>query len=65
MKIEQVTYIDGITLMVFYTPAHCWQFAYFERTGKVRRYQGIFYTAEKAVIEGRQWVKAIARGGYQ
>ncbi|MDJ0719090.1 MAG: hypothetical protein QNJ54_33500 [Prochloraceae cyanobacterium] len=51
--------------MVFYTPAHCWQFAYFDRTGKVRRYQGIFYTAETAAIEGRKWVKAIASGRYQ
>ena len=60
IKIEKVTCIEGITLMVFHTPAHCWQFSYFNREGKARRYLDIFYTPQKAEAAGRDWVWAIA-----
>lgn len=60
-KIQEVTCIEGITLMVFYTTAHCWQFSYFNREGKARKYLDIFYSPEKAEAIGREWVLAIAR----
>ncbi|MDJ0718065.1 MAG: hypothetical protein QNJ54_28215 [Prochloraceae cyanobacterium] len=62
IKIEQVTCINGITLMVFHTPAHSWQFSYFNHQGKPLRYLDIFYSPEKAEAAGREWVKAIAKG---
>lgn len=48
--------IDGTTLIVFYTPAHCWQFRLISAGGAVFGERKIYYTAEAALKAGLEWV---------
>ena len=57
-KIHYVIGIDGTTLIVFYTEAHCWQFRLISTGGAVLGERKIYYTAEaalKAGLEGVGW----------
>ncbi|KJH69758.1 hypothetical protein UH38_21805 [Aliterella atlantica CENA595] len=55
-KIHQVVGIDGTTLIVFYTEAHCWQFRLISPGGEVLGERKIYYTAEAALKAGLEWV---------
>ncbi len=54
--IHQVIGIDGATLIVFYTPAHCWQFRLVSAGGAVFEERKIYYTAEAALKAGLEWI---------
>ena len=51
MKIKKATVINGLTLLVYYTRAKCWQYAI---DSEVVFYESerIFYTAEAAELSG-------------
>ena len=57
MKIDLITGIENKTLVVFYTNSKCWQFAVITADGRVHLSYEIFYSAEAAEREGRQWIK--------
>ncbi len=52
-KIDSVTIINNVTLLVFYTEAHCWQFRLITAGGEVFGERKLYYTPEKA---GREWI---------
>jgi len=54
--IHQVIGIDGTTLIVFYTEAHCWQFRLISPGGAVFGERKIYYTAQAAMKAGLKWV---------
>ena len=54
--IHQVIGIDGTTLIVFYTEAHCWQFRLISPGGAVFGKRKIYYTAEAALKAGLEWI---------
>ena len=54
--IHQVIGIDGSTLIVFYTPEHCWQFRLISPGGAVFGERKIYYTAEAALKAGLEWI---------
>ncbi len=54
--IHQVIGIDGATLMVFYTEAHCWQFRLISLGGAVFGERKIYYSAEAALKAGLEWM---------
>ena len=54
--IHQVIGIDGNTLIVFYTEAHCWQFRLISPGGAVFGERKIYYTAEAALKAGLEWL---------
>jgi hypothetical protein len=56
--IHLLTRIKGITLLVFYTNAHAWQFRVLSATGEVFGSKQIFYSSEAAEREGRAWVQS-------
>lgn len=58
-RIERILSIEELTLMVFYTPAHYWQFSYINRKGKALKYCGIFYSSLEAELAGRKWIKGL------
>ncbi len=58
VKIETLVSINGIVLMVFYTKAYSWQFAFINKNGTVYRDNSIFDSASGAEREGREWVRA-------
>lgn len=56
--VHHVIGIDGTTLIVVHTPAHCWQFRLISTGGAVFGERKIYYTAEaalKAGLEGIAW----------
>ena len=53
---HHVIKIDGTTLIVFYTEAHCWQFQLTSPGGAVLGERKIYYTAEAALKAGREWI---------
>jgi len=55
-KIHHVIVIDGATLIVFYTPAHCWQFRLISPGGAVFGERKIYYSADAALKAGLEWV---------
>ncbi len=55
-KIHQIIGIDGTTLIVFHTQAHCWQFRLINAGGEVFGERKIYYTAEAALKAGLEWV---------
>lgn len=56
-KIHHVVGIDGTTLVVFYTEAHCWQFRLISAGGAVFGERKIYYTPEAAMKAGLEWVE--------
>ena len=54
--IHQVIGIDGTTLIVFYTEAHCWQFRLISPGGAVFGERKIYYSAEAAMKAGLEWI---------
>ena len=58
MRIEKVVSIDGYTLIVFYSPADCYQFSIICPNGDRFEPNDIFYTAAAAEKEGRRWIAA-------
>ncbi len=54
--IHQVIGIDGTTLIVFYTQAHCWQFRLISPGGVVFGERKIYYSAEAALKAGLEWI---------
>lgn len=54
--IHQVVGIDGITLIVFYTEAHCWQFRLIGTGEAIFGERKIYYTAEAAMKAGLEWI---------
>ena len=48
VKIETLVSINGIVLMVFYTKAYSWQFAFINKDGTVYRGNSVFYSASGA-----------------
>ena len=57
MKIDLITGIENKTLVVFYTNSKCWQFAVIDADAQIHRPKDIFYSAEAAERDGRQWIK--------
>lgn len=55
-KIHHVVGIDGSTLIVFYTEAHCWQFRLISNGGTVFGESKIYYTPEAALKVGLEWI---------
>lgn len=54
--IHHVIGIDGTTLIVFYTEAHCWQFRLIGAGAAVFGERKIYYTAEAAMKAGLEWI---------
>ncbi len=56
VKFEEVVWIDGSLLGVFYTPGKCWQFRVISSTGEVFGEERIYYTSLAALNAGRSWL---------
>lgn len=56
IKVEELVSINGSTLLVFHTPAKCWQFRVISCTGEVFGEERIYYTALAAKNAGRTWL---------
>ncbi len=54
--VHHVIGIDGATLMVFHTEAHCWQFRLISPGGAVFGERKIYYSAEAALKAGLEWM---------
>lgn len=54
--IHQVFVIQNVTLLVFYTEAHCWQFRVISSGGAVFGERKLYYTPEAAEKAGRDWI---------
>ncbi|MBE9256617.1 MULTISPECIES: hypothetical protein [Aphanizomenonaceae] len=55
-KIYTLIAIENVTLLVFYTEAHCWQFRLISAGGTVFGERKIYYTPEAAEKAGREWI---------
>ena len=55
-KIHLLASIRGLTLLVFYTEAHAWQFRVLSSVGAVFGEQKLYYTPEAAEKAGREWI---------
>jgi hypothetical protein len=58
MKIEKAIIINGLTLIVYYTPGKCWQYAIASENGSYQC-EGIFYTSQGAEDEGRRQIQML------
>lgn len=56
ITIHQVIGIQSITLVVFYSEAHCWQFRLISSEGTVFGESRRYYTPEAAEEAGRNWI---------
>ncbi|MEH2055135.1 MAG: hypothetical protein V7K97_02915 [Nostoc sp.] len=54
--VHLVVNINGCTMVVFYTDAHCWQFRVISPGGAVFGERKIYYSAEAAQKAGREWI---------
>ena len=43
-------------MVIFYTPAHCWQFQVIGPDGVISIKGKIYYTPEAAELAGRNWI---------
>jgi hypothetical protein len=57
VKVDTVLCVNGSVLMVFYTPAQCWEFRIISRTGGIFWEQKIYYTAAAALRIGLSWIR--------
>ena len=55
-KIDSVTIINNVTLLVFYTELDCWQFRLISAAGEVFGKCKLYYTPESAEKAGREWI---------
>ncbi|MEI6445740.1 MAG: hypothetical protein WCO29_22075 [Nostocales cyanobacterium ELA583] len=55
-KIDSVTIINNVTLLVFYTEADCWQFRLISAGGEVFGERKLYYSPEAAEKAGREWI---------
>lgn len=55
--IHLVSSIQNVTLIVFYTESHCWQFRVISSGGVVFGERKLYYTPEAAERAGRDWIK--------
>ena len=55
--VHLVASIENVTLVVFYTDAHCWQFRVISPGGAVFGERKIYYTPEAAEKAGREWIE--------
>lgn len=56
MRIEKIVGFDGLTLLIYYTKAHCWQFAVIGEDAKFWQSNKIFYTADAAEVAGKMFI---------
>jgi hypothetical protein len=49
---EEVVWVDGYLLMVYYSPRKCYGFSVVDEEGKVHNFESIFYTVAAARKEG-------------
>jgi hypothetical protein len=54
--VHKVIGINRFILVVFYTPAHCWQFRIIGGGGVICCERKIYYTPEAAEKAGREWI---------
>jgi hypothetical protein len=54
--IHLVAGIRGVTLLIFHTETHCWQFQVIIGDGLVFADEAIYYTREGAEEAGRDWI---------
>lgn len=54
--IHLVASIQGVTLIVFFTEAHCWQFRIISAGGVVFGERRLYYTSKAAEKAGREWI---------
>lgn len=54
--IHQVLGVQGTTLIVFHTDAHCWQFRLISAGGAVFGERKLYYTPEAARKAGLDWI---------
>lgn len=54
--IHQVIGIQGTTLILFHTDAHCWQFRLISNGGGVFGERKLYYTPEAALKAGLDWI---------
>jgi hypothetical protein len=54
--IHQIVGIQGVTLLVFFTEADCWQFRLISSGGAVFGERRLYYTPEAAEKAGRDWI---------
>ena len=57
--IETVTNINGYMLIVFYIPAHSWQFRILSKDGAVYGEKKTYYSARAAESTGRKWLEQL------
>ncbi|MDF5715724.1 MAG: hypothetical protein PUP93_18035 [Rhizonema sp. NSF051] len=55
-RVHLVVNINQFTIIVFYTPAHCWQFQIIKSGEVVFAERKIYYTPEAAEVAGRNWI---------
>lgn len=55
-KVHLVAGIGDVTLLVFYTESHCWQFRLISSGGEVFGERKLYYTPEAAEKAGREWI---------
>ena len=55
--VHSVIGIFGVTLIVFYTEAHCWQFRVISSDGAASGERKLYYTPEAAEKAGRDWIR--------
>jgi len=54
--VHHVIGIEGNTLIVFHTEAHCWQFRLISNGGAVFGEQKLYYSPEAALKAGLEWI---------
>ena len=54
--IHIVVGIQDVTLLVFHSEVHCWQFRLISSGGAVFGERKLYYTPEAAEIAGRDWI---------
>jgi hypothetical protein len=57
-RIEKLTAIRSLILVVYYTAGKCWKYAIAGANGSYES-EGIYYTAEAAEREGRRQVEVL------
>ncbi|AFW97175.1 hypothetical protein ANA_P10005 (plasmid) [Anabaena sp. 90] len=55
-KVDSVTIINNVTLLVFYTESDCWQFRLITTGGEVFGERKLYYSPEAAEKAGREWI---------
>ena len=61
MKIDSVIEINELTLLVYYTPGKCWQYAIAGKDGSYES-EGIYYSADAAEKKGREQIQLLLAG---